>query len=63
MTPAYCLQVAITELIESHCKTDQLHDADILGALHAAIAYEETHLAFRIGQNLMAQKVESSKEV
>ena len=62
MTPAYCLQVAITELIESHCKTDQLHDADILGALHAAIAYEETHLAFRIGQSLMKTK-EESKEV
>jgi hypothetical protein len=56
MTPSHILQIAITELIESHCETDQLHDSDILGALHACIAYEETHLAFRIGQSLMKAK-------
>jgi hypothetical protein len=55
MTPAFALQVAITELIESHCKDYQLRDADVLGALHATIAHEEAHLAFRIGKSLMKE--------
>jgi hypothetical protein len=62
MTPAHVLHIAISELIESHCRDYQLNDADVLGALHAAIACEETALAFRMSQRLMKQAAQPTDE-
>lgn len=59
MTPAYALQIAIQEVIESHVKEYKLSDADVFGALAVVHATEEANLAHRfVKQVSVAQSLE-----
>ena len=48
MTPAYSLQIALQDVINSHVQADKLSDADVIGALRVCIAIEEFNLALRM---------------